>query len=62
LRRRSADFIKARRAHHTLPQQAGYMTASALFRVTVRPSLDTGGGSIYVAKFPWRSISGMIGP
>jgi hypothetical protein len=29
-------------------QQAGYMTASILFRVVVRLSLDTGGGSIYV--------------
>jgi hypothetical protein len=26
----------------------GYMTASILFRVAVRLSLDTGGGSIYV--------------
>jgi hypothetical protein len=33
------------------------MTASALFRVTVRPSLDTGGGSIYVAKFDFEAKS-----
>jgi hypothetical protein len=30
------------------------MPASALFRVAVRPSLDTGGGSIYVANFDFR--------
>jgi hypothetical protein len=51
LRRRSADFIRARRVPDALHQQAGYMTASVLFHVTVHPFLDTGGGSIYVANF-----------
>jgi hypothetical protein len=51
LRRRSADCIRARRVLDAFHQQAGYMPASVLFRVAARPSLDTGGGSIYVNLF-----------
>jgi hypothetical protein len=50
LRKRSADFIRARSALEALHTQAGYMTASVLFHVSVRPLLDIVGGSIYVAK------------
>jgi hypothetical protein len=50
-RRRSADVIRARRALDALHEQAGYMTASVLFRVSVRRPLDIVGGSIYVANF-----------
>jgi hypothetical protein len=51
MRRRSANFIKARRTYRLFTPQAGYMTASVLARVSVRLSLDTVGGSIYVANF-----------
>jgi hypothetical protein len=54
LRRRSANFIRARRALDALHEQAGYMTASVLFRVSVRLVLDIVGGSIYVANFDFR--------
>jgi putative transposase len=36
------------KAFRSLQSEAGYTPASALFRVAARPSLDTGGGSIYV--------------
>jgi hypothetical protein len=60
LRRRSAHFIRARRALDALHEQAGYMTASVLFRVSVRPSLDIVGGSIYVANFVWEVMKGQL--
>jgi hypothetical protein len=47
-RRRSAHFIRARRVLEALPQQAGYMPASVLLRVSVQQALGIGGGSIYV--------------
>jgi hypothetical protein len=56
MRRRSAHFIRARRALDALHEQAEYMTASVLSRVSVRRLLDTGGGSIYVAKFFSRAV------
>jgi hypothetical protein len=50
MRRRSAYFIRARRALEALPQEAGYMPASVFLRASVQPPLGIGGGSIYVAK------------
>jgi hypothetical protein len=58
LRRRSANFIRARRALDALHEQAGYMTASILFRVSVRLLLDIVGGSIYVANFAQEVMKG----
>jgi hypothetical protein len=60
LRGRRADFIKARRALDALHAQAGYMTASVLFHVSVQLCLDIAGGSIYVANFPSATRSRMI--
>jgi hypothetical protein len=50
MRRRSAHFIRARRALKAFHYEAGYMTASVLLRVSVQRPLGIGGGSIYVAK------------
>jgi transposase-like protein len=41
-------FHQGPKALSSLQSEAGYMPASALFRVAARPSLNTGGGSIYV--------------
>jgi hypothetical protein len=49
--RRSAHFIKARRALEAFHYQAGYMTASVPLRVSVPLPLGISGGSIYVANF-----------
>jgi hypothetical protein len=47
MRRRSAYFIRARRALKAFHYEAGYMTASVLRRVSVQRLLGIGGGSIY---------------
>jgi hypothetical protein len=54
VRRRSAHFIRARRVLDAFQQQAGYMPASVLLRVSVQLTLGIGGGSIYVAKIGWK--------
>jgi hypothetical protein len=41
-------FHQGPKAFRSLQSEAGYMSASTLFRVAARPSLDTGGRSIYV--------------
>jgi hypothetical protein len=38
----------------------GYMPAAALFRVAARPSLDTGGGSIYVNLLSGLSSASLV--
>ena len=56
MRRRSAHFIRARRALEAFHDKAGYMTASVLLRVSVQRPLGIGGGSIYLANHQNRCI------
>jgi hypothetical protein len=49
-------FHQGPKALRSLQSEAGYRPASALFRVAARPSLDTGGGSIYVNLLPVHMI------